>query len=52
MDLKTSKGLTETKAENLLFLKRDHPFKTLAICRGGWVKNWLNMPTDSNKNTG
>ena len=31
--------------------KRDHPFKTSAICRGGWgVKNWSNLPTDRVKN--
>ena len=28
---------------------RDHPFKTLAICMGGGVKNWSNLPTDSSK---
>ena len=27
----------------------DHPFKTSAICRGGGVKNWPNLPTDSSK---
>ena len=28
---------------------RDHPFKTLACFRGGGVKNWPNLPTDSTK---
>ena len=28
---------------------RDHPFKTSAICRGGGVQNWSNLPTDSSK---
>ena len=26
---------------------RDHPFKTSACLRGGGVKNWPNLPTDS-----
>ena len=26
---------------------RDHPFKTSAGTRGGGVKNWPNLPTDS-----
>ena len=30
-------------------LIRDHPFKTLAFFRGGGVKNWPNLPTDSTK---
>ena len=28
---------------------RDHPFKTSAHLRGGGVKNWPNLPTDSSK---
>ena len=28
---------------------RDHPFKTSACLRGGGVKNWPNLPTDSSK---
>ena len=28
---------------------RDHPFKTSAHTRGGGVKNWPNLPTDSSK---
>ena len=28
---------------------RDHPFKTSAYFRGGGVKNWPNLPTDSSK---
>ena len=27
----------------------DHPFKTSACLRGGGVKNWPNLPTDSSK---
>ena len=30
-------------------LVRDHPFKTSAHLRGGGVKNWPNLPTDSSK---
>ena len=30
-------------------LIRDHPFKTSACLRGGGVKNWQNLPTDSSK---
>ena len=29
--------------------KRDHPFKTSACLRGGGVKTWPNLPTDSSK---
>ena len=36
-------------ASRLLILLWDHPFKTSAICRGGGVKNWSNLPTDSSK---
>ena len=28
---------------------RDHPFKTSPFFRGGGVKNWPNLPTDSSK---
>ena len=30
---------------------RDHPFKTSACLKGGGVKNWPNLPTDSSKKT-
>ena len=31
------------------FVLRDHPFKTSACFRGGGVKNWPNLQTDSTK---
>ena len=31
------------------FSPGDHPFKTSACHRGGGVKNWPNLPTDSSK---
>ena len=38
------------RIEIFTFWLRDHPFKTLAICRGeGGVKNWSNLPMDSSK---
>ena len=33
----------------LSILLWDHPFKTSARLRGGGVKNWPNLPTDSSK---
>ena len=36
------------RIEKFTFRLRDHPFKTSAICRGGGVKNWSNLPMDSN----
>ena len=30
-------------------MDRDHSFKTSARLRGGGVKNWPNLPTDSSK---
>ena len=32
-----------------LYVIKDHPFKTSACLRGGGVKNWPNLPTDSSK---
>ena len=32
-----------------IFDLRDHSFKTSACLRGGGVKNWPNLPTDSSK---
>ena len=29
----------------------DHRFKTLAFLRGGGIKDWPNLPTDSSKKT-
>ena len=29
--------------------RHDHPFQTSAICRGGGVKNWSNLPMDNGK---
>ena len=34
---------------HLRIFLRDHPFKTSARLRGGGVKNWPNLPTDSSK---
>ena len=38
-----------TTALKVVLLKRDHPFKTSEFFRGGVVKNWSNLQTDSSK---
>ena len=40
----------ESSEENhIIKVIRNHPFKTSACFRGGGVKNWPNLPTDSTK---
>ena len=38
-----------TKYVNVLYAVWDHPFKTSAFFKGGGVKKWPNLTTDSSK---
>ena len=40
---------TQIYGATICHLLRDHSFKTSACLRGGGVKNWPNLPTDSSK---